>query len=202
MPNTVFTVHASDRRITPWVNGSGVTGEIARGTIADSGLPTWRLSVAELSANAQFSPLPGIGRVFTVVGQHPVTLRFADTSQHLLPCHPFAFHGEQVPFCEVTGPTEAFNVMVDRDSAKAEVDALQVADRHIVRTSPDSMTALFLAAGAGYLDEQPAGPGDCFLWPGGGEKTFSGCARLVIARITALDDTTALIGSATTELET
>ncbi|WP_433709474.1 HutD family protein [Nocardia sp. CA-084685] len=121
MLETIRTVARRDRQSVPWFNRHGMTSEIVRGTPTQSGTPSWRLSVASLREDADFSPLRDIDRVFTVVGNVGTTLHFADHDHWAAPLVPYAFAGEDSPFCEITAPTEAFNVMVERTAATASV---------------------------------------------------------------------------------
>ncbi|WP_257225977.1 HutD family protein [Rhodococcus opacus] len=107
-------VRHADRRTTPWANGAGTTAEIAG--VASR----WRFSVATLEAGSTFfSPFPGVDRIFTVIGDHPVSLGGGPT---LIPrLSPTAFAGERGPDCVAEGPTEAFNVMVHRTTTAASV---------------------------------------------------------------------------------
>ncbi|MGY2092983.1 HutD/Ves family protein [Nocardia gipuzkoensis] len=182
MLETIRTVARRDRRSVPWSNRRGMTSEIVRGTPTQSGAPSWRLSVASLRENADFSPLRDIDRIFTVVGNVGTTLHFADHDQWAAPLAPCAFAGEDSPFCEITTPTEAFNVMVERTAATASVTSLQVITRADIHSPVDSIMAVFVADGSGRLDRTRLTNGDCVICHGG-SGVFRGSARLLIVEI-------------------
>ncbi len=160
----------ADRIRMPWANGLGFTEEIARGRAGSQGRPSWRLSVAELRSDSDFSALPG---------ESGVTLDFAGIAHDVAPLEPLAFPGERAPGCRITSATEAFNVMVERESVTAAVTETDVAE---TTTLPDS-TAVFIACGSGVLDGISAEQGDCFLTTPA-PRTFHGTARLLLVELT------------------
>lgn len=182
MLEIIRTVKSRDRRSIPWSNRRGMTSEIARGTPGHSGAPSWRLSVATLRENAEFSLLRDIDRVFTVVGKAGVTLHFADHQLAATPLTPCSFAGEDRLFCEIIAPTEAFNVMVERSSAVTSVTSLVVTEQASIISRTDSIVAVYVASGSGRLDRRRVTSGDCVIgW--GGDGDFRGTARLLIVEI-------------------
>jgi environmental stress-induced protein Ves len=182
MLETIRTVARRDRHSVPWPNRRGMTSEIVRGTPTQSGAPSWRLSVASLREDADFSPLRDIDRVFTVVGNVGATLHFADHDHWAAPLVPCAFAGEDSPFCEITAPTEAFNVMVERTAATASVTSLGVITRADIHSPVDAIAAVFVADGSGRLDRTRLTSGDCMIYHGG-SGVFRGSAHLLIVEI-------------------
>ena len=59
-------IRFADLKAEPWRNGGGVTREIARQASADGGWD-WRLSIADVTKAGDFSPVPGMERVLTVI---------------------------------------------------------------------------------------------------------------------------------------
>lgn len=83
---------------TPWKNGGGMTREIACHP-AHAGLQDfdWRISIAHITTDGDFSMFPGIDRVITLLEGGGVQLHSADGSiGHALdsPLQPFAFAGD------------------------------------------------------------------------------------------------------------
>jgi len=119
---------------TPWKNGGGVTREIVR-IPADSGIDdfAWRVSLAELSADGPFSTFVGVDRVIVLLSGGGFDLRSSDgTINHRLdtPLAPFAFAGESAISARlIAGASSDFNVMVRRDSTKADVRIVQALER-------------------------------------------------------------------------
>jgi environmental stress-induced protein Ves len=98
---------------TPWRNGAGVTRELWVSPGPGSGIPEWRLSLAELSADAAFSPFPGLDRVFLpLAGDLSLTVegRVIEAVRH----QPIRFRGEDAVSAEVRVPGRALNLMVRR----------------------------------------------------------------------------------------
>jgi hypothetical protein len=170
----------ADRIRMPWANGLGVTEEIARS--GPDGRPSWRLSVAELRNSGPFSPLAGIDRVFTVIGDSGVRLDLGGAARDIEPLTPCAFPGEEAPGCTLTAPTEAFNVMVERGSVRATVTPVDAVGTAAISGSADALLAVFVVRGSGALDEAPAEPGDCLLLDPA-PRLFRGTARLLVVEL-------------------
>lgn len=108
-----------------WKNGAGWTSEILKvhdSDERDTNDWAWRLSIAEIDADAPFSAFPGIDRELVLLSGNGVRLRFDDGEVHeLLPPHDrLRFAGERAAFGElIDGPTRDFNLMWKR----AKVDA-------------------------------------------------------------------------------
>ncbi|MDI9903307.1 HutD family protein [Rhodococcus sp. IEGM 1409] len=174
---TARIIPCADRRITRWANGLGSTAEIATG--ADS---RWRFSVASLEANSTFSSFFGVDRIFTVIGPYPVSLDF-DASPTVIPrLSPTSFAGESGPDCIAAGPTEAFNVMVERSSTAAAVEIMDI-DLLFELNAAERVAVLMLVLdGRLSTDLGTAGPGDCLLVERGA-VTMSGHALILKAEI-------------------
>ena len=101
---------------TPWRNGAGMTRELWVSTSPDSpasGGPDWRLSLAELTADAPFSPFPGLDRVFLPLAGD-LSLTIGDRVVEAVPRQPIRFSGEDAVSAEVRVPGRALNLMVRR----------------------------------------------------------------------------------------
>ena len=59
-PQSSFVVRAAGQRRMRWKNGAGWTSEILRAPDVDDW--DWRLSIAEIEADAPFSAFPGVDR--------------------------------------------------------------------------------------------------------------------------------------------
>jgi environmental stress-induced protein Ves len=153
-------IRPSDRQRIPWKNGAGATEVVATG---DGRPPAWRISVADLgAARTTFSSFPGLDRVFTVVGDHGVTLSWAGRSVDLRPLEPHAFSGQLAPDCVPSGPTSAFNVMVDATAATAHVEPRRLS-RSAVQTGPDAVTVVYVHRGSLTAGDDVLGMGDCLV---------------------------------------
>ncbi|WP_051297787.1 HutD family protein [Brevibacterium album] len=116
----------AERQPVPWANGAGSTVELV--SLAESasltpGRPRWRLSIAALERPAEFSPLPGMRRVFRPVGADVVLL--IDGRRHeIADGDPCAFDGgAATSLVELTGPCHAVNLMTETGFATGESSA-------------------------------------------------------------------------------
>lgn len=103
---------------TPWRNGLGSTRELAVGTDTD-GSTSWRISVATLDREVEFSTFPGMDRVFVALGPLSLTVDGKATALHA--GDQVWFAGEADVSVAVTRQTSALNVMTRRGSCRAEV---------------------------------------------------------------------------------
>lgn len=120
-------LRAGDRVPTPWSNGGGVTREITvdpvHAGLADFG---WRVSLADVVGDGPYSALPDVDRIITVVDGQGMVLTI-DGAIHppIRPLRPFAFPGDAVTDCRLTGgPIVNLNVMTRRGRAAAKVRIL------------------------------------------------------------------------------
>ncbi|GHF81199.1 histidine utilization protein HutD [Kitasatospora xanthocidica] len=118
-------LRASERPATAWLNGGGVTREVA-GFPAGSGLDRfdWRVSLADVASAGPFSPFPGIDRVITLVEGAGMALTVDGVEQRVdTPYRPFPFSGDATTDCRLlAGPVVDFNVMTRRGRVEATVD--------------------------------------------------------------------------------
>ncbi len=136
--NAPWQVHALDTVAPrPWRNGGGQTRELLRWPAQGD----WQLrfSVADLDADGDFSPYPGVERWFTVLQGSGVSLQFADVIHTLtLASPPLRFDGGTPPHATLLdGPTRDVNLML-----RGVTGSLTVVDAAAV-TSP---FALFTAS--------------------------------------------------------
>ncbi|MGK4584492.1 HutD/Ves family protein [Kitasatospora sp. HPMI-4] len=148
----VRVLRAYGRAATPWLNGGGVTREVA-GFPAGAGLTefAWRVSLADVAQGGPFSRFEGVDRVITVVEGAGMALT-VDGAEHRIarPYQPFAFSGEAETGCRLLdGPVVDFNVMTRRGRASAEVE---MADRRrAVRVPQSAVVLLVCLAGTAEL---------------------------------------------------
>jgi environmental stress-induced protein Ves len=116
---------ASDRVSAAWKNGGGVTWQVASEPPGAGFEFDWRISLAQVAADGPFSSFPGVDRILTVLegamrlsltGRAPIVLD--QTSA------PFGFAGDDDCAAEVIAPVVDLNLMVRRDSFRAEVETL------------------------------------------------------------------------------
>ena len=118
-------LHAS-----PWKNGGGVTREIAcHPPSANMQDFDWRISIAHIARDGDFSVFAGVDRVITLLEGGGVHLSSADGSVlHALdtPLQPFAFSGDAAVHGRLlNGDCHDLNVMTRRGVCQAEVRVLR-----------------------------------------------------------------------------
>ena len=134
-----------------WKNGAGWTSEILR--VPDSDDWQWRLSIAEIEADAPFSAFPGVERELVLLSGNGLRLRFehegADGVHELLPPHDkLRFFGEQAVFGElIDGPSRDFNLMWKRDSCSAQLWHRPLVGTMVMFVDPDEVWAVYMLAG-------------------------------------------------------
>ncbi|MFI6849209.1 HutD family protein [Kitasatospora sp. NBC_00085] len=118
----IQVLRAGERPATAWLNGGGVTREVA-GFPAGAGLDAfdWRVSLADVASAGPFSVFPGIDRLITLVDGPGMALT-VDGDEHRVdaPFRPFAFSGDAATDCRLLGgPVVDFNVMTRRGRTTA-----------------------------------------------------------------------------------
>ena len=156
-------IAATDYRRERWRNGAGWTREIfaARDPTSDEGTEVdgpwdWRLSIAEIDADAPFSAFPGVDRELVLLEGNGMRLRFDDGEVHdLMPPHDrLRFAGERSLVGElVDGPTRDFNLMWRRDAIDASLWHRPLVGSMLVFVDPGETWALHLLAGQARIVE-------------------------------------------------
>ena len=146
---------------TPWKIGGGATREIVRmplGTDLESF--DWRVSIAEIAADGEFSPFPGVDRVIVLLEGDGVYL---DSADHRLdtPLVPFSFSGDEPITARLLGGTSAdFNVMTRRSAVSAEVRIIRATEM----LAASSAGVLFVARGQWIASDDLLTPNSGVWW--------------------------------------
>ena len=153
----------------PWINGAGLTREIAFGGASASEFD-WRISLAGVERSAPFSAFPGVDRCIVLLRGAGMRLRSADGVEpaidHALttPLAPFRFAGDVALEATLAdGPSSDFNVMTRRGVFRSEVSC----ERHAVTLRGGDSTLLFCCAGEWSIAPDSAstlGPMQALLW--------------------------------------
>ncbi|WP_455817853.1 HutD/Ves family protein [Pseudomonas cerasi] len=112
-------IHLYKRSSLPasrWRNGGGETREIVSYPPGAADFD-WRISIATIAADGDFSLFPGIDRIITLLSGD-VTLYLHDQLYQPLGLHqPFAFRGEEAISARLSGPVSTdFNIMARRSA--------------------------------------------------------------------------------------
>ena len=131
-----------------WKNGAGWTSEIVREPDADDW--SWRLSIAEIEADAPFSAFTGVDRELVLLSGNGLRLRFEDGESHELhpPHDALRFAGERVCIGELLdGPTRDFNLMWKRDAVEATLWRRPLVGTMVLFVEPGESWAIHVLAG-------------------------------------------------------
>ena len=146
-------IPANEYRRVRWKNGAGWTREIHAEAGADGW--DWRLSIAEIEADAPFSRFPGVERELVLLSGNGLRLRFDDGEAHVLlpPYQRLRFSGERALVGElVDGRTEDFNLMWRRDAVSTRLWHRPLVGAMVVFVDPGSTWVLHLLAGGARID--------------------------------------------------
>lgn len=121
-------LRAAGRPAMPWSNGGGVTREVAVHP-PGAGWDTfaWRVSLADVTRDGPYSPLPGVRRILTVADGAGLALTVDGTTRRLTDrCRPFAFPGgAETGSRLLDGPVVNLNVMLREGRADATVERVR-----------------------------------------------------------------------------
>lgn len=189
----VTRLPAHDYRRMRWKNDRGWTREILR--VPDHDDYDWRVSIAEIDSDCDFSPFPGCDRVLVLLRGNGMRLSFADgRSVELDPPHGrIAFRGEDAATCSLhDGPTHDFNLIWKRDRVRAELLHRPLVGPMVFLPDPGVTWLIHVMAGRAVLKDRPEiaslDTGDSILLhadPGAGRCILDGGGELLLARITA-----------------
>jgi environmental stress-induced protein Ves len=142
-------VPANEYQRVRWKNGLGWTREIARFPDADDW--DWRLSIAEIERDAEFSAFPGIERELVLLSGNGVRLVFVDDGEthELHPPHErLRFAGERKLRGELLdGTTHDFNLMWRRDRLDAQLWRRPLVGPMLLFAEPGTSWAVHLLSG-------------------------------------------------------
>ena len=134
----MIRIDSHDCRPVPWLNGGGLTRELARGpgsaAQADFG---WRLSLADSERDGPFSSMAGCDRSFALV-DGAISLEFNDGRVALdARSDPVQFAGEAPPMAELRGDSicRAFNLILARGRWTGRMRRVRLADGQLL--APD-----------------------------------------------------------------
>jgi environmental stress-induced protein Ves len=117
-------LHANGYKRVRWKNDGGWTTEIAREPADPADDFVWRISIADIESDGPFSSFPGVARELMLLAGNGIELDIDDAAPLRLTerFQRVRFEGESRVECRLlAGPTRDFNVMTQRDAARAEV---------------------------------------------------------------------------------
>lgn len=184
-------------RVMPWQNGRGATAEIRRHPReGEASLAfDWRLSLAAIDADGEFSLFPGYDRsILTVDGDGIALVVGGRVPVELGPrAAPYAFPGDEPAYCRLLGgPTRDFNVMTRRGRASHRLLRRPLVGPMVLLPESDVVWAVHVLAGWARPQNDPdtatAEAGDTLLVEleaGDRPLVLGGSGELALARIQA-----------------
>jgi uncharacterized protein len=146
-----FTIYNPDTFITmPWRNGLGQTIELLKQELPNDKEFAWRLSMADVTNDGEFSDFAGYDRTLVMLNGNGMTLDFGDGNpQHLrTPLSLVQFTGEQATVANLhDGPIRDFNVMTRRDYCSARVTTYRNQQAQVIGGGADDFLVYSFDAG-------------------------------------------------------
>ncbi len=134
----------SDLEVQPWKNGAGIRRDLAHGRYkADDVDASWMMSLADISANADFSHYQGVTRWFLPITTGWITLNFQrDGIDFPVELHgespPHKFSGEdKVNAVLHNGPIKALNLMTTDANANVDVQRITLTESQKITMPSD-----------------------------------------------------------------
>ena len=111
----------------PWRNGLGTTIELLKQDLPDGDGFAWRLSMADVTTNGEFSNFGGYDRTLLLLDGKGLTLDCDGTIHRLeKPLQSARFSGDDQTVATLhDGPVKDFNIMVQRQHCSARVSSAQ-----------------------------------------------------------------------------
>ena len=167
---TTATIHGPDTfRAMPWRNGLGTTIELLKQDLPDGDGFAWRLSMADVTTDGEFSNFSGYDRTLLLLdgnGQgNSLTLDCDGVRQRLdKPLQAARFRGEDSTFATLPdGPVKDFNIMTQRQHCAARVTSAVHPAESTIEVATDILLAYAVDGelrmnGTGFADlKLPAG---------------------------------------------
>lgn len=175
-------------REMPWANGGGSTTELAAGP--DPKAWRWRISVARIEQDGEFSPLPGVRRQLAPL-DGALRLDFAEGRQlSARRLQVLCFDGDPAPSCHLPdGPGRDFNLML-RDGVDGEMLVRPLAGAMVLLPRACTRWFVYVLAGQATLtageEHIDLGTG-CAAWAepeSGNRVVIDGGGEIALVRVT------------------
>ena len=178
-------VHHRHLTATAWSNGRGRTRTIGTGPLdapaASDAAFSWRLSLADLDVDADFSHLPGVERILVLASEGPMAMVVDGDSHRLVRGQSIAFPGEAAVSIALAPDRRetALNLMYRRGTATGGLEVVR-ADGELILDPAHGWVSATLLAGHAQLPDGRALEGLSTLVLGEG-ATLLRCEGAVIA---------------------
>jgi environmental stress-induced protein Ves len=113
-----------EHRAMPWANGLGMSYEVASDRNVD-GVWTWRVAIAPVVEEGQFSSLAKVDRELVVIEGSGMMLDIDGKSVECLPSRVIRFSGDAITFAQlVDGPVVDLGLMTVRGSVSGSMNVI------------------------------------------------------------------------------
>jgi environmental stress-induced protein Ves len=177
------------RVTTPWLNGGGTTAEIlANPPGAAIDRFDWRVSVATIEAESDFSTFADIDRFLMPLSPAGLSLSRAESTEHIPQFATHEFAGETtVRAVDVTEQSLDLNLMIRRGVARGTLGSQRVDDRLTLIVDPGETVLVVILEGT-FTAEVASAIGPATLEPMDAldvrsQSTLVGTGTVAIARI-------------------
>lgn len=144
-----YFIESPDKFISmPWKNGLGHTVELIKEQSKDGTQFIWRLSMADVVADGNFSDFSGYDRILILLEGDGVTLSHENGQKDVLqqPLQVARFSGDEKTFAQLHGkPVKDFNVMTRRADCAADVKTNTDADKSRLTVIADILLVFSIA---------------------------------------------------------
>ena len=184
-PGAVRVLTAASRVAEPWLNGGGVTSEVAARPIGSGPAGfDWRLSIATIAGDSAFSGYPGVDRMLMAISPQGLDLVDGGVPVHLGQFDVHRFPGENdVGSVAVTSPTLDLNLMTRRGRCTGSLRSVKFSGLWTVEAGEGEDLALVVLDGSLRLGERTLTALDAVLLEHAGRAQLEGTARVALARV-------------------
>lgn len=190
---TLRVLRAHDYRRMAWKNGGGITTEIARRD-SDADAFDWRVSIAEIAQDGDFSIFPDVDRELMLLDGGGVELTIGSDEPVALTrrYQKHAFPGEAPVSCHLLdGPTRDFNLMVRRGRHTAELLARPIVGAQLLFPAAGTTWLVYVANGHVVANDRTDMPrieaGETllieFTQSGGAPLVLNGAGEIVLVKL-------------------
>jgi len=121
----ISIIQPASFRAMPWRNGLGTTVELLKQDLPDDEGFAWRLSMADVTTDGEFSNFSGYDRTLVLLEGNGLTLA-CDGTEHRLekPLQAAHFRGDDPTYATLhDGPVKDFNILTQRQHCSAWVSS-------------------------------------------------------------------------------
>ena len=126
-------------RAMPWRNGLGTTIELLKQDLPDGDGFAWRLSMADVTTDGEFSNFSGYDRTLVLLEGNGLTLACNGTEHRLeKPLQALQFRGDDLTYATLhDGPVKDFNILTRRQQCRARVSSVLHPEESTLTTEAD-----------------------------------------------------------------